>query len=71
MENGVCMENGNTGNVESKCIVRDIWNGELFEISAVKGDMAILVPVGGGEPFLTRRDVLGIFYRKETIPEGN
>lgn len=44
-------------------VVRD-WDGEIFRIAEVKGDLMVLMPLEGGDPLVTKHTIVDFFYKK-------
>ena len=47
-------------------VVKDPWNGGVYAISAIKRDLVVLVPIGGGKPLMVKQAILDFFYKRET-----
>ncbi len=56
--------------MENLGVVKDPWNGGIYAISAIKRDLVVLVPIGGGKPLTVKQAVLDFFYKKEPDYRG-
>ena len=56
--------------MQSLGVVKDPWNGGMYAISAIKRDLVVLVPVGGGKPLTVKQAILDFFYKRETANKG-
>jgi len=56
--------------MESMGVVRDPWNGGIYAISAIKKDLVLLMPIGGGKPLMVKQAVLDFFYKREPDYKG-